>query len=94
MGSVLGLILLGFGFGVVAVIAFEAVGLLWIMKRLRHKLNKEEEEAKLSSQTQLGATTAQLDHQQSLHFAFQKQVVFHILTFWLKLLPPFSSLAC
>lgn len=73
----LGSILLGFSLGVVAVVAAEALGLLWIMKRLRHKLNKDE--ANLLSKTKLGSH--QLDHQQSLHFASKKQVVFEFLTF-------------
>jgi len=65
--SFYGLILLGFTFGVVAVFTVEAIALLWIIKRLRHTH---------SSQTQVLCTssTDQLDHQQSLHFAFQKQV--------------------
>jgi len=60
-----GLILLGFTFGVVAVVTVQAIALLWIIKRFRH------------SHTRLlnTSSTHQLDHQQSLHFAFQKQVL-------------------
>ncbi|KAJ1403981.1 Synaptotagmin-like mitochondrial-lipid-binding domain [Sesbania bispinosa] len=73
MALVLGLgsILLGFGLGVLAVVAAEALGLLWIMKRLRSKLNRD--------QTQLASTPSQLDHQQSLHFALHKQGVVWVL---------------
>lgn len=72
MASFLGLILFGFGLGVVAVVVLEAVGFLWIMERLRHKIVREE--AELSTKAQLATASKQLDHQQSLHFAFQKQV--------------------
>ncbi|KAK7344094.1 hypothetical protein VNO77_13352 [Canavalia gladiata] len=75
MTTVLGLILLGFGLGVVAVVAAEAVGVLWIMKRLRHKIKSDE--ATLNSQTQVA--TALLDPQQSLHFASKKQGVVWVL---------------
>ncbi|XP_020238904.1 uncharacterized protein LOC109817956 [Cajanus cajan] len=71
---VLGLILVGFGLGVVAVVAAEALGLLWIMKRLRHKINSDE--ACFSSQT---LATPLLDPQQSLDFAFRKQGVVWVL---------------
>ncbi|TKY51998.1 Testis-expressed sequence 2 protein [Spatholobus suberectus] len=74
MGVVLGLILVGFGLGVVAVVAAEALGLLWIMKRVRHKINSDE--AYFSSQT---LATALLDPQQSLDFAFRKQGVVWVL---------------
>jgi len=69
MATVLGLVLVGFGLGVLAVVAAEALGLLWIMKRLRQKSNNDE--AYFSSKT---LTTALLDPQQSLDFAFRKQV--------------------
>ena len=65
-----GLILLGFGLGVVAVVAAEALGLLWILKRLRFKANRDQ--AKVSSETRVGA--AELDPLQSLDFVFKKQV--------------------
>ncbi|WVY98077.1 hypothetical protein V8G54_030228 [Vigna mungo] len=68
MATVLGLVLVGFGLGVLAVVAAEALGLLWIMKRLQHKSNSDE--AYFSSKT---LTTALLDPQQSLDFAFRKQ---------------------
>lgn len=69
MATVLGWVLVGFGLGVLAVVAAEALGLLWIMKRLQHKSNSDE--AYFSSKT---LTTALLDPQQSLDFAFRKQV--------------------
>jgi len=69
MATLLGLILVGFGLGVLTVVAVEALGLLWIMKRLRHKINNDE--AYFSSKT---PTTALLDPQQSLDFAYRKQV--------------------
>ncbi|XP_004495486.1 uncharacterized protein [Cicer arietinum] len=77
MSSFFGLILLGFGVGVVAVFAIEAVGVLWIMKRLRHKLHTEQ--SNLSSQTQLDTSSKHLDHQQSLYFSFNKQGVVWVL---------------
>jgi hypothetical protein len=70
MPSFFGLILLGFTFGAVAVLAIQALGLLWIIKRLRHNHKPS------SSQIQLDTSSKQLDHQQSLHFAFHKQVHF------------------
>ncbi|RDX92182.1 Testis-expressed protein 2 [Mucuna pruriens] len=74
MGMVLGFIVVGFGLGVVAVVAAEALGLLWIMKRLRHKINNDQ--AHFSSQT---LSTALLDPQQSLDFASRKQGVVWVL---------------
>ncbi|XP_047151940.1 uncharacterized protein LOC124823707 isoform X1 [Vigna umbellata] len=74
MATVLGLVLVGFGLGVLAVVAAEALGLLWIMKRLQHKSNSDE--AYFSSKT---LTTALLDPQQSLDFAFRKQGVVWVL---------------
>ncbi|XP_027935564.1 testis-expressed protein 2-like isoform X2 [Vigna unguiculata] len=74
MATVLGLVLVGFGLGVLAVVAAEALGLLWIMKRLRQKSNNDE--AYFSSKT---LTTALLDPQQSLDFAFRKQGVVWVL---------------
>lgn len=71
MGSILGLILIGFGLGVLFVVAAEALGLIWIMKRLRQKINTDQ--AYFSSQT---LSNALLDPQQSLHFAFKKQVCY------------------
>ncbi|KAL2325239.1 hypothetical protein Fmac_024297 [Flemingia macrophylla] len=73
MGMVLGLIMLGFCLGVVAVVAAEALGLLWIMKRLRHKINSDET---YFSQT---LSTALLDPQQSLDFVLRKQGVVWVL---------------
>lgn len=73
MVLVFALILLGFLLGVVAVVAAEALGLLWILKRLRSKT--ERDQAKISSKTQLGTT--QLDPHQSLNFAFKKEVIFY-----------------
>lgn len=74
VSSFYGLILLGFTFGVVAVVTVQAIAFLWIIKRLRHSHNH-------SSHTQVLATssTHQLDHQQSLHFASQKQGVVWVL---------------
>ncbi|WJX19068.1 hypothetical protein P8452_08801 [Trifolium repens] len=73
MPSFFGLILLGFTFGAVAVLAVQALGLLWIIKRLRHNHKPS------SSQIQLDTSSKQLDHQQSLHFAFHKQGVVWVL---------------
>ncbi|KAK7278329.1 hypothetical protein RJT34_23357 [Clitoria ternatea] len=70
---VLGLILVGFGLGVVAVVAAEALGLLWILSRLRRKINHYEQ----AYQTQSGPPL--LDPHQSLHFAFAKQGVVWVL---------------
>lgn len=85
VSSFYGLILLGFTFGVVAVVTVQAIAFLWIIKRLRHSHNH-------SSHTQVLATssTHQLDHQQSLHFASQKQV--HSCFTKLKLAFPLSCL--
>ncbi|KAK7391826.1 hypothetical protein VNO78_20249 [Psophocarpus tetragonolobus] len=74
MGPLLGLILVGFGLGVLAVVAVETLGLLWIMKRLRHKITKDE--AYFSSKT---LAPPMLDPQQSLDFAFRKQGVVWVL---------------
>ncbi|KAG5109066.1 hypothetical protein JHK84_045973 [Glycine max] len=54
------LILLGFLLGVVAVVAAEALGFLWVIKRLQSKISKDQ--AKIASKTQLGG--AQSDHPQ------------------------------
>lgn len=75
MATILGLILVGFGFGVVFVVAAEALGLLWIMKRLRQKIKNDQ--AYISSQTL--AATPLLDPQQSLDFALTKQGVVWVL---------------
>ncbi|XP_027365115.1 testis-expressed protein 2-like [Abrus precatorius] len=77
MVTAMGSILLGFGLGVVAIVAAEALGLLWIMKRLRHKIKHDE--ATLSSQTHFAITQSLLDPQQSLDFAFKKQGVVWVL---------------
>ncbi|CAK8572185.1 unnamed protein product [Lathyrus sativus] len=74
MPSFLGSILLGFGFGVVAVVAVQALALLWIIKRLRHSHNLHGEQAH-----KLETESNQLDHQQSLHFASHKQGVVWVL---------------
>ncbi|KAJ1383004.1 Synaptotagmin-like mitochondrial-lipid-binding domain [Sesbania bispinosa] len=71
MVLVFALILFGFLLGVVAVLAAEALGLLWILKRLRSKMNRDQ--AKISSKTQLGS--AQIDPHQS----FKKEGVVWIL---------------
>ncbi|OIW13081.1 hypothetical protein TanjilG_08114 [Lupinus angustifolius] len=67
--GIITLILIGFGLGVVAVIGAEAFGVLWIMKRLRHKANKEQ-----SKFSKLAASSAtDLDPNQSINFASKKQ---------------------
>ncbi|CAL0316671.1 unnamed protein product [Lupinus luteus] len=68
------LILIGFGFGVVAVIAAEAFGVLWIMKRLRHKANKDQ-----SKFSKLAASASDLDPNQSINFATKKQGLLWVL---------------
>ncbi|CAI8603183.1 unnamed protein product [Vicia faba] len=73
MPSFLGSILLGFGFGVVAVVAVQALALLWIIKRLRRSDELHVEQAQLETESN------QLDHQQSLHFASHKQGVVWVL---------------
>ncbi|XP_027358420.1 uncharacterized protein LOC113867350 isoform X1 [Abrus precatorius] len=63
MVLVFALILFGFLLGVVVVVAAQALGVLWILKRLRSKINKDR--AKISSKAQLG--NAQFDaHNQLL----------------------------
>ncbi|XP_061342969.1 uncharacterized protein LOC133289112 [Gastrolobium bilobum] len=57
------LILFGFLLGVVAVVAAEAFGFMWILKRLRSRSNRDQ--AKISSKTQLGSS-AQFDSHHSL----------------------------
>ncbi|XP_061369464.1 uncharacterized protein LOC133312307 isoform X1 [Gastrolobium bilobum] len=73
MALAFGFILIGFGLGVVAVVAAEALGLLWIMKWLRRKTIREE------AKSQLGAASAQLDPHQSLDFAIKKKGVVWVL---------------
>ncbi|KHM99770.1 uncharacterized protein LOC114368672 isoform X2 [Glycine soja] len=60
MVLVFALILLGFLLGVAAVVAAEALGFLWVIKRLQSKISKDQ--AKIASKTQLGS--AQSDHPQ------------------------------
>ncbi|KAK7269012.1 hypothetical protein RIF29_21727 [Crotalaria pallida] len=72
--GVISLLLLGFGLGVVAVVAAQAAGVLWILKRLRRKVNLDH-----SKISQLSAATAELDPNQSLNFAFKKQGVVWVL---------------
>ncbi|KAG5134123.1 hypothetical protein JHK82_025311 [Glycine max] len=70
MVLVFALILLGFLLGVAAVVAAEALGFLWVIKRLQSKISKDQ--AKIASKTQLGS--AQSDHpQQQL---LKKEVAF------------------
>ena len=71
MALVFALILLGFVLGVVAVVAAEALGLLFILKRLRSKAIRDK--AIISSTTLLGSS-ARLDPRQSLNYAFKKEV--------------------
>ncbi|CAL0322329.1 unnamed protein product [Lupinus luteus] len=73
MVLVFALILLGFILGVVAVVAAEAFGLLWILKRLRIKT--ERDQTKISSKTQLSST----DPHQSLNLPFKKEGVVWVL---------------
>jgi hypothetical protein len=64
------LIFFGFLLGVIVVIAAEFLGFLWILKRLRSKINSDK--AKISSITQLdrSSTSSQFDSQHS----FKKEV--------------------
>ncbi|KAE9612035.1 hypothetical protein Lal_00048942 [Lupinus albus] len=73
--GIISLILIGFGFGVVAVIGVEAFGVLWIMKRLRHKVNKDQ--SKISKLAASSATD--LDPNQSINFASKKQGLLWVL---------------
>lgn len=70
------LILFGFLLGVVAVVAAEALGLLWILKRLRSKVI-DKDQAKISSKTQLGGSAAppQIDP----HHSLKKEVTLFVL---------------
>ncbi|KAK7291253.1 hypothetical protein RIF29_06245 [Crotalaria pallida] len=70
------LILLGFFLGVVAVVAAEAYGVLWILKRLRIKSDRDK--AKISEKTKLDSATDD-PHQSSLNFAFKKEGVVWVL---------------
>lgn len=70
------LIFFGFLLGVVAVVAAEALGLLWILKRLRSKVI-DKDQAKISSKTQLGGSAAppQIDP----HHSLKKEVTLFVL---------------
>ncbi|KAK7314828.1 hypothetical protein VNO77_33356 [Canavalia gladiata] len=61
MFLVFALIFFGFLLGMVAVVAAEALGLLWIMKRLRYKMNRDQ--AKISSKPRLGGGPTGPHHQ-------------------------------
>lgn len=67
----LALILFGFVLGVVAVVAAEALGAFLIVKWLGTKSKRDE--AKIASKPH--ASTVELDPQQSLIFAENKQVI-------------------
>ncbi|WJX66817.1 hypothetical protein P8452_51330 [Trifolium repens] len=69
------LIFFGFLLGVIVVIAAEFLGFLWILKRLRSKINSDK--AKISSITQLdrSSTSSQFDSQHS----FKKEGVVWVL---------------
>ena len=67
-----GLIFIGFVLGVVTVVAAEALGLWLIIKRLSTKIKQDEAKNSLKSEPGGG----ELDPQQSLSFAFNKQVNF------------------
>lgn len=60
---VFALILFGFFLGVVAVVAAEALGVLWVIKRLRRRMIRDQE--KIASKTQLGSVQSD-SHQQLL----------------------------
>jgi len=79
---VLALILLGFFLGVVVVVAAEAFGLLWLVKRLRRTIDKDQ--AKIASKTQPNGTRSD-SHQQLLkkevNFWFPMISVFLVFSF-------------
>ncbi|XP_022640054.1 uncharacterized protein LOC106769899 isoform X1 [Vigna radiata var. radiata] len=58
---VLVLILLGFFLGVVVVVAAEAFGLLWLIKRLRRRIDRDQ--AKIASKTQLNGSQSDSNQQ-------------------------------
>ncbi|KAH1043239.1 hypothetical protein GLYMA_09G160200v4 [Glycine max] len=64
MVLVFALILLGFLLGVAAVVAAEALGFLWVIKRLQSKISKDQ--AKIASKTQLGSAQSDRPQQQLL----------------------------
>ena len=64
MVLVFALILLGFLLGVAAVVAAEALGFLWVIKRLQSKISKDQ--AKIASKTQLGSDQSDRPQQQLL----------------------------
>jgi len=66
---VFALILLGFILGVVVVVAAEALGLLWVVKRLDRRISRDQ--AKIASKTQLDGS--QSDSNQQL---LKKEVTF------------------
>lgn len=70
MVLVFALILLGFLLGVAAVVAAEALGFLWVIKRLQSKISKDQ--AKIASKTQLGSAQSDRPQQQLL----KKEVAF------------------
>ncbi|KAK7380157.1 hypothetical protein VNO78_32622 [Psophocarpus tetragonolobus] len=72
MFHVFALIFLGFLLGVVVVVAAEALGFLWVIKRLQRRINRDQE--KIASKTQLGS--AQSDHQ---HQFLKKEGVVWVL---------------
>ncbi|KAL2334409.1 hypothetical protein Fmac_015622 [Flemingia macrophylla] len=63
MALVFALILFGFLLGVLAVVAAEALGFLWVLKRLRRRISRDQ--AKIASETQLGGARSD-SHQQLL----------------------------
>ncbi|XP_028783191.1 testis-expressed protein 2 [Neltuma alba] len=77
MGLVLGLILFGFVLGVVAVLAAEALGAFLIIKRL--SIKAKQDEAVIISKSKSHEGTVELDTQQSLTFAENKQGVIWVL---------------
>ncbi|CAL0321080.1 unnamed protein product [Lupinus luteus] len=75
--GIISLILIGFGFGVVAVVGVQALGVLWIMNWLRRKVNIDQ--SKISSIASDASAPPELDPNQSLDFAFKKKGVLWVL---------------
>lgn len=75
MVLVFGLILIGFVLGILVVLAAEALGVVWIIKRLGTEIRKRDVD-KNSSESLEGGGARKLDTHQSLNFAFKKQVLY------------------
>jgi len=75
------LILFGFFLGVIVVVAAEFLGFLWILKRLRRKINSDK--AKFSSITNQLDRSSSCSSQIDSHQSFKKEVtlIFFFLNF-------------